>query len=162
MSARFAILLAVVAMLACASRARVAQMPPSAGADSAARSSDAANGCEFSGPPKSTLAWESGLAQGRGPATRVPRNAIVGRVVAVRDGEPVVGARIRLDPGDHFTQTDSGGRFAFPPLPQGRYRVNVMSLEAGSVADSVTVGFDGLRIVAALTTYRGDIVCTVP
>ena len=37
-----------------------------------------------------------------------------------------------------------------------------MSLTNGSVADSVTLGFDGLRIVAALARYTGDIVCTMP
>ena len=53
-------------------------------------------------------------------------------------------------------------RFAFPPLPQGRYRVTVMSWTRGSAADSVTLGFDGLRIIAALARYTGDIGCTMP
>ena len=71
-------------------------------------------------------------------------------------------AVVRLDPGDHLIRADSTGRFAFGPLPQGRYRVNVMSWTTGSAADSVTLGFDGLRIVAALSGYTGDIMCSMP
>ncbi len=71
-------------------------------------------------------------------------------------------AVVRLDPGDHLIHADSTGRFAFGPLPQGRYRVNVMSWTTGSAADSVTLGFDGLRIVAALSGHTGDIVCIMP
>jgi hypothetical protein len=122
----------------------------------------ATTGCQFSSPPKSTLSWESGLAQGQDPSTAVLRDAIVGRVISVGNGEPVTDAVIRLDPGDHLVRVDSTGRFAFPPLPQGRYRVNVMSSTSGSAADSVTLGFDGLRIVAALARYTGDIVCEMP
>lgn len=118
--------------------------------------------CEFSSPPKSSLAWESGLAQGQGPSTTVLRDAIVGRVFSVRNGEPVTDAVVRLDPGDHLIRVDSTGRFAFGPLPEGRYRVNVMSWTSGSAADSVTLGFDGLRILAALAQYTGDIACTMP
>jgi hypothetical protein len=33
---------------------------------------------------------------------------------------------------------------------------------SGSVADSVTLGFDGLRIIAALARHTGDIACTMP
>jgi Carboxypeptidase regulatory-like domain len=102
------------------------------------------------------------MAEGQGPATPVGRDVIVGRVFAVRNGEPVADARIRLDPGSRFAVSDGNGRFAFPALPQGRYRMTVMSIRNGSVSDSVTLGFDGLRVVATLSTYRGDIVCTGP
>jgi len=142
----------LLASVACASHGLAAQTP----------TSKPTTGCGFSGGPKSSLAWESGLAQGQGPATPVPRDAIVGRVISVRNGEPVVDAVIRLDPGNHFARADSTGRFTFPPLPQGRYRVNVMSWTSGSAADSVTLGFDGLRIVAALSRYAGDLICIVP
>jgi hypothetical protein len=54
--------------------------------------------------------------EGQGPSTAVPRDAIAGRVISVRSGEPVTDAVIRLDPGDRFVHVDSG-RFAFPPLP---------------------------------------------
>ena len=121
-----------------------------------------ATGCQFSSQPKSSLSWESGLAQGQGPSTSVARDAVVGRVIAVRNGEPVTDAVIRLDPGDHLAHVDSGGRFAFRPLPQGRYRVSVMSWTRGSAVDSVTLGFDGLRIVASLAAPTGDIGCTLP
>ena len=100
--------------------------------------------------------------EGQGPSTAVPRDAIAGRVISVRSGEPVTDAVIRLDLGDRLVHVDSPGRFAFPPLPQGRYRVTVMSWTSGSAADSVTLGFDGLRIVAALARYTGDIGCMMP
>jgi hypothetical protein len=119
-------------------------------------------GCEFSGGPKSSHAWESGMAEGQGPATPVGRDVVVGRVFAVRSGEPVADARVRLDPGSRFAAADSTGRFAFPAVPQGRYRLTVMSFQSGSVSDSVTIGFDGLRVVAALSNYRGDIICVGP
>lgn len=144
--------LALIALLACTSRELPAQTP----------ASTTTTGCQFSSPPKSSLSWESGLAEGQGPSIPVLRDAIVGRVISVRNGEPATDAVIRLDPGDHLTHVDSTGRFAFRPLPQGRYRVNVMSWTSGSAADSVTLGFDGLRIVAALARYTGDIVCIAP
>jgi len=144
--------LGLITLLVCASRRAETQVSPPAHL----------LGCEFSSGPKSSLSWESGMAEGVGPATPAGRDVIVGRVFAVRNGEPMAEARIRLDPGSRFAVSDSNGRFAFPAVPQGRYHVTVMSLGRGSVSDSVTLGFDGLRMVAALATYRGDIVCTVP
>ena len=131
-------------------------------AQAAPRSAPLAD-CEFSGKPRSSLAWESGQAQGSGPATRVERDAVVGRVIAVRTGDPIGQAYVRLDPGGHFARSDSSGRFAFPPLPQGRYRVTVYAgIGGGSVSDSVMLGFDGLRLVAAIATHTGDIGCSPP
>jgi hypothetical protein len=58
-----------------------------------------------------------------------------------------------------MTVTDTAGRFAVGSLPQGRYELTVFG-RGGAVKDSVTGGFDGLRVVAVLSTHRGDIVCT--
>ena len=44
------------------------------------------SGCQFSSPPRSSLSWESGLAEGQGPSTAVLLNGIVGRVISVRNG----------------------------------------------------------------------------
>jgi hypothetical protein len=119
--------------------------------------------CVFSSFNRSTLAWESGLAQGIGPATPAGGGDLVGRVFALRDGTPVVGARVHVAPGARGAVTDSAGRFAIRGLVQGRYYVRVsppLTMGTSSAEDSVTVGFDGLRVIAALAGYRGDIVCT--
>ena len=155
LSTRFAIVIrlqwtAVAVLSGCAPRAT-----DSAPAPMTVRTS----GCTLSSFHKSTLAWESGLAQGRGPATPVGRDGVAGRVIAVRNGEPVLGATVILDPLPRSVKSDSSGRFAFPAVPQGRYRLRIHS-SAGFVSDSVTVGFDGLRVLAALTTHRGDLICT--
>jgi hypothetical protein len=58
--------------------------------------------------------------------------------------------------------SDSAGRFAFRGLTQGRYLLRVgppLTIGAASAVDSVTVGFDGLRVIASLAGYAGDIVC---
>ena len=162
MPTRFVALFAVVSTLACTGGPHAGPTRPATRADAEARGSNRISGCEFSSGPKSTLAWESGVAPGLGPATPVPRDVIIGRVIAVRNGQGIGGAGIRLDPGNHIVESDKDGRFAFPPLPQGRYTVTVMLLGVGTVADSVTLGFDGLRIVAAISGYRGDVGCDVP
>ena len=46
-------------------------------------------------------------------------------------------------------------------LRQGRYELRVGALGFMEAIDSITLGFDGVRALAALTTYRGDIVCTM-
>ena len=128
-----------------------------------AASSSPSPTCLFSSFYKSSLSWESGLAEGIGPATPANGGDLVGRVIAARDGEGMPGARVVVRPANRVAITDSGGRFAIRALKQGRYLITVLSsLESGarSASDSVTVGFDGLRIVAALSTHRGDIVCT--
>jgi hypothetical protein len=44
-------------------------------------------------------------------------------VDSLRAGEPIVGAVLTLDGTSHEVQTDRRGRFAFPRLPAGSYRV---------------------------------------
>jgi hypothetical protein len=118
--------------------------------------------CVFSSFYKSSLSWESGLAQGSGPAATAGRGDLVGRVIGARDGEGLAGAHVRVMPEFRLTTTDSTGRFAIRGLPQGRYQVTVFAPPGSSamaVYDSVTVGFDGLRVVAVLSAHTGDIVC---
>jgi len=136
-------------------------------ASPAARTADqtASPECVFSSFTRSTLSWESGFAQGTGAGTFAGRGDLVGRVFAVRDGAPVVGAVVRISPHAHLVFTDSAGRFAIRGLPQGRYLLRIgppLTMGAASAEDSVTIGFDGLRINASLAGYRGDIVCTGP
>jgi hypothetical protein len=142
----------IVAALVTATSRLVAQAKPP----------QAAPSCVFSSFYKSSLAWESGRAAGSGPAAAAGPGDLVGRVLGARNGEGLVGAHVRVMPGMRLTLTDSTGRFAFRSLPQGRYHVTVFAppgSSATSVNDSVTVGFDGLRMIAVLSAHTGDIVC---
>jgi len=99
---------------------------------------------------------------GSGPALSAGRGDLVGRVIAVRHGGGLAGARVRVSPGDRTAIADSTGTFAIRGLRQGRYLVRVsapITAYPDFVEDSVSVGFDGLRILAALTAHTGDIVC---
>jgi Carboxypeptidase regulatory-like domain len=83
-------------------------------------------------------------------------------VIGARDGEGLPDSHVRVMPEFRLTTTDSTGRFAFRGLPQGRYQVAVFAppgSSAISIYVSVTVGFDGLRVVAVLSAHTGDIVC---
>jgi hypothetical protein len=145
----------ILAILVAGSRRTIAQANPTPKTPT----------CVFSSFYKSSLAWESGLAQGNGPSTSAGGGDLVGRVIAVRDGEGMAGARVRVLPGMRLAATDSAGRFAIHGLPQGRYFVTVVAPPrsgAASISDSVTIGFDGLRLVASLSSPTGDIVCTTP
>ena len=115
--------------------------------------------CLFSSFYRSSIGWESGRAQGTGPATPAGRGDLVGRVISARDGDGLADAHVRVMPGLRIATTDSAGRFAFRALPQGRYEVTVFG-RGDAVKDSVTVGLDGLRVVAVLSSHTGDIVCT--
>lgn len=126
----------------------------------ALRAQTDSSGCASSGPPKAALAWESGRAEGVGRAEPVSRDEIVVRVVSVRSGQPIPNARVLWNPGGRWVLTDSSGIAHIRSSRQGRYQLRVAALGFGEVADSLTLGFDGLRVVAALTTYRGDILCT--
>jgi hypothetical protein len=115
--------------------------------------------CVFSSPPKSAIAWQSGLA---GDYAALGRDELAGRVVWVRGGLAVANARILVSPNTRYVLSDSAGRFSMRGLPQGRYLVRIGALGSLEAADSITLGFDGIQIVAALAQYRGDISCTGP
>lgn len=51
--------------------------------------------------------------------------SIVGRIVDVRDGEPIDNVQLRLMPGNRTTTTDNNGDFAFKDLSAERYRLHV-------------------------------------
>ena len=112
--------------------------------------------CLFSGPPKSSLAWESGLAEGAGP---LARDELLVRVVSVHTGKPIANARVLWNPGARWALTDSTGAVSIRALKQGHYELRVVALGFISATDSITLGFDGVRVVAALAFHRGDIVC---
>jgi hypothetical protein len=116
--------------------------------------------CLLTSPPKSTIAWQSAFVDTRGP---IGRDELAGRVVWVQTGEAVSNARISLNPGEHYTVSDSTGRFSLRGLAQGHYLLRVAGPAAVAATDSITVGFDGALVVAALARYRpGDIGCSSP
>jgi hypothetical protein len=61
---------------------------------------------------------------------------------------------VRLDPGNHFAQTDSLGWFQFADVPHGRYRVVVQTIGFVEASDSVTYGGHGVEILVALAPYE--------
>jgi len=102
----------------------------------------------FSGPPKSSLAWESGS----GGFT------IHGHVVSV-DGAPLPVVGVRLTPGSYGTMADKSGSFTIPNVRGGRYLIKIVSVGRVAAKDSITVGDNGLNVRAVLASYTGDILC---
>jgi hypothetical protein len=111
--------------------------------------------CIFSGREQSSLAWESAARSFSG-------DGLTGHVVRLRDLKPVQSATITLDPGRHFVTSDSGGRFQFAGLPNGRYLLRVRAIGYAQLADSITLGGDGLVVLAAIAQPRGDIGISCP
>lgn len=99
--------------------------------------------CSFSGPPKSSLSWQSG----RGDFT------LRGRVVSVRDGRPRADATVWLRPGGREARTDGAGTFELRRLRGGRYEVEVRATGGVPAVDSITVGDDGVDVLAAIADY---------
>lgn len=62
-----------------------------------------------------------------------------------------------LDPGSLHATPNSAGRFALSGVPQGRYFLRVRAIGYASVADSITVGTDGLVVLAVIAEPPGDI-----
>jgi hypothetical protein len=114
--------------------------------------SDTARKCFFSSPAKSSVAWESLFS----------RDTLKGRVVRVRDLGPVTFGVVRLEPGNAYAVLDSAGSFRFSRVHPGRYFVRVQAGGYPEATDSITVGQDGLFILASVGAYRGDIVITCP
>jgi hypothetical protein len=87
---------------------------------------------------------------------------MAGLVVSVQSGAPLAHAYVTVEPGRRAFSTDSAGRFQVPALPNGRYFVRVRFVGHEEAHDSVTYGYGGLRLVAALAHGMGivDIVCT--
>lgn len=111
--------------------------------------------CIFSGPERSTIAWESAARSSSG-------GSVIGHVVLLHNLQPVPSARVTLEPGAFLTMTDRAGRFQLGGAPNGRYLIRVRALGRGTVADSVTLGADGLVVLAALAQPAGDIGITCP
>jgi hypothetical protein len=85
---------------------------------------------------------------------------LLGRIVQIRNSAPIRQALVRVDPGGRVAQPDTNAYFRFLGLRDGRYVVRVLALGYVSLADSITLGQDGLYLVAALARPTGDIVCT--
>jgi hypothetical protein len=109
------------------------------------------------------MAWESGLTQSREGIAPLRRNELLVRVISVQTGRPMAGARLSLSPGEHWALTDSTGVAEVQSLRQGRYQLRVGAPGVMPVIDSITVGFDGLRVLVAVTFLQaGDFGCPAP
>ena len=104
------------------------------------RTSSPPSPCTVSGKPKSALAVES--AKGGGE--------LRGRVVWARTLKPIAMGVARLDPGNYRAVPDANGAFRFTNVPTGRYLLSVTGGNGPSAADSVTLGKDGLFVLASM------------
>lgn len=77
--------------------------------------------CIFSGPERSTIAWESAARSSSG-------GSVIGHVVLLHNLQPVPSARVTLEPGAFLTMTDRAGRFQLGGAPNGRYLIRVRAL----------------------------------
>lgn len=111
--------------------------------------------CIFSGPERSALAWQSAARSFTG-------GGIEGHIVRLRDLQPIRYGSVNLEPGTVRTLSDSANHFAIKKVPSGRYLLRVRALGFPQVADSITLGADGLVVLAALSDPQGDIAITCP
>lgn len=110
--------------------------------------------CIFSGRERSALAWQS--------AARPSSGGLFGRVLGVANLQPIRSAGIRLEPGGQLVLSDSLGLFQFTNIPNGQYLLRVMAIGYPVLADSITLGADGLVVVAILARPPGDIGISCP
>jgi hypothetical protein len=127
-----AMILAAAGALACRPTPRAAPAAP----------------CVWSSPPRPAIAWQHGPQAGE----------LRGRVVAVGSGAPLAHALVRLEPGDHGATSDSGGVFHLSNVPGGRYHLRVLHIGLPAAETWVTVGEEGLTVLAALPLPPGDLV----
>ena len=60
-----------------------------------------------------------------------------------RDGQPVVGASVRIGPGNYTTKTDGSGRYVITGVKSGPHTIHVKAKKPnGSVTKAITVGSD--------------------
>jgi hypothetical protein len=113
--------------------------------------------CIFSSRERSSLAWQTAMASFNG-------GSLVGRVLRLRNQQPIRSAAVTLEPGGLRTVSDSLGKFQFAGAPNGRYLLRVRALGNGEVKDSVTLGADGLVVLAVLADSPPDfgISCPTP
>jgi hypothetical protein len=103
----------------------------------------------LSGSSRSTLAWERGSGD----------TGLFGRVVQIRNSAAPRQVLVRIDPGGHAAGPDANGYFRLLGLREGRYAVRVDAPGYIGVADSITLGPDGLLITAVLAREDGNIMC---
>ncbi len=116
-----------------------------------ARKGPAPAPCMFSSFAKSSLAWQSGFGD----------TALKGRVVRVDNLRPVTFGVVRVEPSGRRAILDSTGTFRLA-IPIGRYFLRVQAGGFSEAADSITLGRDGLVVLAAVGQYAGDVVVTCP
>jgi hypothetical protein len=116
--------------------------------------------CGRIGRPKSALGWESAAAR---PDSSSAPNEFRGLVISARDGKPLADAYVSAAPSSKVARSDSAGRFRIEGLSPGRYYVRVRYFGLLEAADSVTLGVDGLRLLAVLAhQLLGDLFCELP
>ena len=111
--------------------------------------------CIFSGPQRSTLAWESAARSFAG-------GGVFGHILRLRDRSPITTAFITLEPGAFQAYADNAGSFEIHGAPNGRYLLRIQATGAVTVADSITLGADGLVVLAVVAYPPGDIGITCP
>jgi len=125
----------------------------SARASDGAAQSDSTNACFSSSSPTSSIAWESLVRRD---------NALKGRVIGLRDLRPVTSGVVRLEPGTFTASLDSSGAFQFSQIRPGRYLIRVQGYPYLEAKDSITVGQDGLFVLAAMAARTPDIMLVCP
>jgi hypothetical protein len=123
--------------------------------------------CPLSSDPRSAMAWFDGGE----------RNTLRGRVVSARTSDPLPGATVRLFPGGvadwpdsaialqrsgaYRAVADTAGAFKISEIAGGPYMLVVSASGLRHLRDTVTIGTDGLTLVAVLSGYPRDKICIV-
>src|SRR5262245_44937128 len=94
--------------------------------------------CIFSGAERSALAWQSAARSFAG-------GGLVGHILQP-DLKPTQSAYVSLEPGRSFATSDSLGRFELTGVPNGRYLLRIRAMGHRELADSITLGADGLVV----------------
>jgi len=87
---------------------------------------------------------------------------LIGHILRLRDLQPIQRAYVTLEPGGFGASSDTVGRFQFTGAPNGRYLLRVRAIGHAAVTDSITLGADGLVVLAVLSEPLGDFGITCP
>ena len=110
--------------------------------------------CIFSGPERSALAWQSAARSFAG-------GGLVGHILQP-DLKPTQSANVSPESGRSVATSDSLGRFELRGIPNGRYRLRIRAISHRELADSITLGANGLVVLAVLASPPGDIGISCP
>lgn len=106
----------------------------------------------------SVVAAASGLPQA---VAQSSKGSITGRVVMSKEGTPVAGARIFLLNLRRGLTTDSLGRFAFPELKPGSYRIEASLLGFAPLSAVVALGAGEHKDLEFRTDTLGQLLPTI-